>query len=68
MVIFLQEREPVKSDHLIRDPVCAEEVPYGFGYEENDLEQSESGIGTWEDKILVPWWEGYMSKLQLART
>jgi hypothetical protein len=46
MVILLQERESVKSDHFIRNPVSAKEIPYGFSYKQNDLQQSESEIDT----------------------
>jgi hypothetical protein len=46
MIIPLQEREPVEPNHLIRDPVRAEEVPYGFSHKENDLEQSSSVVHT----------------------
>ena len=46
MVIFLQERVSVKSDHLIRNPVRAKKVSHGFSYKQNDLEQSGSGIDT----------------------
>ena len=39
MVVFFKERESVKPDHLIRDPVRAKEVSHGFSYKQNDLEQ-----------------------------
>lgn len=40
MVIFLKERESIKPDHFIRDPIRAKEVSHGFSYKQNDLEQS----------------------------
>ena len=40
MLIFLKERESIKPDHFIRDPVRAKEVSHSFSYEQNDLEKS----------------------------
>ena len=37
MILFLKERESVKPNHLICDPVRAKEVSHSFCYEENDL-------------------------------
>jgi hypothetical protein len=55
MILFLKERETVKPDHLIRDPVRAQEVSYGFSYKQNDLRAIWSGMGIRESEQLAPW-------------
>ena len=50
MILLLKERESVKSDHLISDPIRAKEVSHGFSYKQNDLRAIWLGMGTWEDK------------------
>ena len=50
MFLFLKERESVKPDHLIRDPVRAEEVSHGFSYKQNNLRTIWLAMGIWSDK------------------